>query len=396
MTNSRGIPKGFAKTLPCTTIGATMLTTSGCSDRLRRFRERMATAQIDAAAVTDPRDIYYLTGSVMPSRFPVPAFLWVTADSTWLVAPTREGMRGVDETLVYEWDKMGTMNPEHVRLIAQTVGQRLKGSPNAKRLGWQAETLPRACARAVVDTVRPDDWVSIDDLIADLQKRKDPDEVELLRRTAEINFVAYAAVQKAIKPGVNELEVLATAQHAAMIEAGERVYHDGDYQSGQLGGLARNRKIEAGELFIVDAQTCFHGYWSDHSRVFAVGGEPTQVQRDLYDHIANILHEAPSWLKPGLDGKDIYRMMDKRVREHPVLAKDGFIHHAGHAIGLHPHELPDLGRERGGLLEAGNVVTLEPGGYFPEARFGVRLENMFLITENGAQKLSDFPLNLIP
>ena len=364
---------------------------------MRRLRERMAELKIDAAAITDPRDVYYLTGSVMPSRFAVPTFLWVAqTGATWLVIPTSDGMRGVDEMLVYEWDKMGTMNPEHVRLIAETVAQRLKGSVHVARLGWQAESLPRACARALVDALRPDEWVAIDDVLADLQRRKDPDEVALLRRTAEINFVAYAAVQKAIKPGVNELEVLAVGQRAAMLEACERVYHDGDYQGGQLGGLARNRKIEAGELFIVDAQTCYHGYWSDHSRAFAVGGEPTRVQRDLYDHIAGILQEAPGWLKPGLDGTDIYRMMDKRVREFPMLARKGLIHHAGHAIGLHPHELPDLGRERGGLLEVGNVVTLEPGGYLPEARGGVRLENMFLITANGAEKLSDFPLSLIP
>ncbi len=373
-----------------------MLTQSGCIERLRRFRERLTEQKIDAAAITDPRDIYYLTGSVLPSRFVVPAFLWVTQGTAWLVSPTTDGMRGVDQTIVYEWDKLGTMNPEHVRLIAEAILQQLQGMPQVKCVGWQAESLPRACARVIVDTVRPDTWVGIDDVLADLQRRKDPDEVELLRRTAEINFVAYAAVQKAIKPGVNELEVLAVGQRAAMLEAGERVYHDGDYQGGQLGGLARNRKIEAGELFIVDAQTCFRGYWSDHARVFAVGGEPSRVQRDLYDHIAGVLQEAQSWLKPGLDGKDIWQMMDKRIREFPMLSRKGLIHHAGHAIGLHPHELPDLGRERGGLLEVGNVVTMEPGGYLPEARGGVRLENIFLITDKGAVKLSDFPLVLVP
>ncbi len=376
---------------------AIMLTQSGCSNRLRRLRERMAEMKIDAAAITDPRDVYYLTGSVLPSRFPVPAFLWVPqAGACWLVAPTTDGIRGVDETLVYEWDKMGTMNPEHVRGIAETIARRLNGSAAVAQLGWQAESLPRACARVLVDTLRPDAWVAIDDILADLQRRKDPDEVALLRRTAEINFVAYAAVQKAIKPGVNELEVLAVGQRAAMLAAGERVYHDGDYQSGQPGGLARNRKIEAGELFIVDAQTCYHGYWSDHSRAFAVGGEPSRVQRDLYDHVAGVLQEAPSWLKPGVDGLEIWRQMDKRMREFPMLARKGLIHHAGHAIGLHPHELPDLGRDRGGMLEAGTVVTLEPGGYLPEARGGVRLENMFLITDAGAERLSDFPLSLIP
>ena len=70
-----------------------MLTQSGCIERLRRFRERLTEQKIDAAAITDPRDIYYLTGSVLPSRFVVPAFLWVTQGTAWLVSPTTDGMR---------------------------------------------------------------------------------------------------------------------------------------------------------------------------------------------------------------------------------------------------------------------------------------------------------------
>jgi Xaa-Pro aminopeptidase len=75
------------------------------------------------------------------------------------------------------------------------------------------------------------------------------------------------------------------------------------------------------------------------------------------------------------------------IREHPRLADEGLIHHGGHAIGLRIHEMPDVNLERGGTLEAGNVVCIEPGGYFAEARFGVRLENMYLVTEDGCEDL---------
>ena len=75
------------------------------------------------------------------------------------------------------------------------------------------------------------------------------------------------------------------------------------------------------------------------------------------------------------------------IREHPPLADQGLVHHGGHASGLRAHEMPDINRDRGGKLEPGNVICVEPGGYFDEARQGVRLENMYLITADGCEDL---------
>ena len=100
-------------------------------------------------------------------------------------------------------------------------------------------------------------------------------------------------------------------------------------------------------------------------------------------------------LRPGVDSREIYRAMDEMIREYPLLADEGLTHHGGHCIGLRAHEMPDVNPNRGGVLEAGNVVCLEPGGYTSAARFGVRLENTYLITETGAENLCPGPLELI-
>ena len=92
---------------------------------------------------------------------------------------------------------------------------------------------------------------------------------------------------------------------------------------------------------------------------------------------------------------DVYRSMDEMVRHFPLLSDTGLTHHGGHAIGLRPHEMPDINLARGGLLEPGNIICIEPGGYFPEARFGVRLENMYLITEDGCENLCPGDIKLI-
>jgi Xaa-Pro aminopeptidase len=101
-------------------------------------------------------------------------------------------------------------------------------------------------------------------------------------------------------------------------------------------------------------------------------------------------------LQPGVRGTDVWRALDTRIREHPALAISGLRHHAGHGVGLRAHEAPDLNRDREGILAPGDVVSVEPGGYADEAHFGARLENMYLITETGAENLSEYPLNLVP
>ena len=228
-----------------------------------------------------------------------------------------------------------------------------------------------------------------------MQTRKDADEIDVIRRAVRANLGAYDAVRAIIAPGVCELDVLAAGYRGAMATAGEKVFHDGDYQSGVPGGPARNRAIEEGEIYIVDAWTVYRGYWSDLCRAFLVGSQPTDLQQSVFDHIAAIQRWAGETLKPGLKGTELWKEMDARIREHPALADAGLIHHAGHGTGLRAHTEPDLNRDREGILEVGHVVSVEPGAYIAEARGGVRLENTYLITETGAELLSDYPMKLV-
>ena len=120
---------------------------------------------------------------------------------------------------------------------------------------------------------------------------------------------------------------------------------------------------------------------------------PTALRRAGYA-IAERLSVPGIYLHYALRKLEIARIVDALIREHPALAEKGLTHHAGHGIGLRAHEMPDLNPERGGKLEVGQIITCEPGGYPDAARGGVRLENMYLITENGAENLSVFPMTL--
>lgn len=369
-----------------------MLTLKGCRYRQQRFRDALATEGIDAAIITDSRDIYYFTGLLLSAypAFYFPALLYLETDGgAWLAASTGDGDAAVDERVVYDSHVLYTMNPDPMRLLNAVVAQKLRDSRGITRLGWQCESLPKLLADTVGNAL-DSTWIGIDDLLIAQQMKKDADEIALLQQAIDISLCAYDRVQTAIAPGVNELDVLAAGQRVALHTAGEVIHHGGDYRCGQLGGPARDRAIQDGELYIIDAQTTYRGYWSDLCRTFAVG-DPTDLQASVYDHLKAILADIPNLVKPGSRGTALWQTIDARIREHPHLSDIGLIHHAGHGVGLRAHEPPDLNRDREGLLEIGTVFSCEPGAYSQALNGGIRLENTFLVTETGVENLTDYP-----
>lgn len=372
-----------------------MLTQEGSATRQGRFREYLSENHIDVAIISDSRDIHYFTGLLLPKNFPALLML-ETEGGAWLAATTDEGKALVGDRLVYESQQFYTLNPDPMRCLQRVVESHLKDATSVRRIGWQAESLPRSLGETVTSALQPDEWVAIDDRLEEMQRRKDPDEVELLRHAIQASLAAYTAVQKVIAPGVNELTVLAAGKKVAIEAAGEPVEHGGDYRAGEVGGPARDRIIEKGQMYILDIQSEYHGYWSDLCRTFVIGGEPTDLQQSVYDHVAAILAGVPNMVRPGGRGTAVWREIDERLREHPHLADKGLIHHGGHGVGSRVHEMPDLNRDREGIFEVGNVFSCEPGAYSDELGYGVRLENTFLIAESGVENLSEYPTNLIP
>lgn len=264
------------------------------------------------------------------------------------------------------------------------------------RLGYQSEALPYSVAIAsnCWSAVDGELWC-VDEILQDMQLRKDPDEIACIRKAIGATLAGYTRAQQVIRPGVSELEVMTECQAAAQRHTGQCHFYNGDFRSGVPGGFARDRKIEAGELYIIDAWSDVDGYWCDMSRTWSVGGEPTDLQAGVYEHLAAILRDVPQMARAGRDTREMWAEIDARIREHPHLVDTGLPHHAGHGVGLRVHERPDLNRDRGEAFQPGNVFTCEPGAYSEELRGGVRVENIFLVTETGVELLSDYPLSAI-
>jgi Xaa-Pro aminopeptidase len=375
-----------------------MLTADGCRSRQRRFLHALGEIGIDAALISHPRDIYYFTGlSVENKVFDFPSLLFLGCGRTsWLGTWDADGDAIVAERDTYPRAVLSTMNPDNQRRLArlaQFAGR--KFAHGLGRIGFQAESGAKLTVDSFLAGVGTGTLVSIDPILERQQLRKDPDEVACIERCVSAASAGYRRAVEVIAPGVNELTVLAECHRAALLSAGKPIYFGGDFRSGERGGPARNRLIQVGEIYIVDAQADLDGYWCDLSRAYIVGDSPTDLQMSVHDHLARILRDVPAMVKPGRSCMEFWHELDARIRAHPRLADIGLLHHGGHGIGLRGHEGPDINRDRGGVFEVGNVFTVEPGAYLPELRVGIRLEDNFVMTSDGVRVLSALELTLV-
>ncbi|MDY2841613.1 MAG: M24 family metallopeptidase [Candidatus Borkfalkiaceae bacterium] len=153
-------------------------------------------------------------------------------------------------------------------------------------------------------------------------------------------------------------------------------------------GDATKYIIKQGDAVILDLLPMKNGVCSDVTRTFFVG-EPTSEQREVYDKVRKALLSTEKILKAGIKACEIYGYMRERLKPY----EDTFFHHAGHRIGTRRLMQPQFLPNKTTRLNVGDIVTLEPGIYI-KGKFGVRLENDYLIAESGYERLFDYPLDI--
>ena len=219
---------------------------------------------------------------------------------------------------------------------------------------------------------------------------KDPDEVARIHHAYELCWVAQAAVADGAAAGATEIEIMTAAQGAAQVAHGSPIEFAADLLAGAntaevcgpiaIPGLTR---AETGQPVVADICIGAGGYWADTCRTH-VSGTNAEVA-DIYGQLDQILGTAAAELRSGATGAQVFGGMRDRIL---AAWPDGeFPHHGGHGVGLSvfddPHVIPTDGQR----LDSWMVMALEPGVYLP-GRFGVRRENLFLVTPDGGVELT--------
>jgi Xaa-Pro aminopeptidase len=332
--------------------------------------ERLAPRLEEPLLVTGLVNVRYLTGLESSNA----AVLVDPAGAATLYTDFRyaEAARDVD----------GVEFHQTPRYVVTALAELLSG----RRVGVEAAHLSLASA----DTLRTGgvELVSTTGLVEGLRAVKEPGELEALRRAGAISDRVYTELGEQPFVGRTEAE-LAWWLEQAWHEAGADGPSFGAIVAfGENGARPhaklRDEPIPEGTLVVVDAGCSVDGYASDCTRTFFTG-QPDGRLREIYDLCLQAQIDGLAAIRPGAIGRDVDAA--SRVAIEAAGMGDHYGHGLGHGVGLDVHEEPNLRPESSSVLEAGNVVTVEPGIYL-SGDVGVRIEDMVVVTDEGCERLT--------
>jgi Xaa-Pro aminopeptidase len=360
-----------------------------CRRRQQRLLKVLGDERLDLAIVARNEHVQWLAGPRYPGTFSPLAALDSQGRLT-LVAPNESPrVAAADKVATYEAQWLCTLRNDQGVAAATALGKALAGGPKPRRVGVEFSV----CGPAIVGQLPSEvELVDIEPAIYRLRRRKDTDELAKLKRAIAGTAAMHVRAREIIEPGVNELFVFSELQAAAVRAYGEMLTGTGnDYACGERGGPPRDRAIQAGELYILDLGPAYQGYFADNTRVYSVDRRPTDAQLKAWELILPVFELVERTVRPGASCQELFREAKALLdRGRPWV----FDHHLGHGIGLYPHEAPHLNSCWDDQFEVGDVFACEPGLYGPDLRAGIRLENNYLVTENGVELLTKFPLEL--
>ncbi|MEX0585369.1 MAG: Xaa-Pro peptidase family protein, partial [Pirellulales bacterium] len=363
---------------------------AACRTRQQRLLARMQERNVELAIITSHAHVQWLAGPYYSSKFQPAAALRSNGHLT-VVVPSRKPdpllQETADEILTYDAQWHSTLRNDQRKASSEVLARAIANWTQKANVGVEFSTvgmhLSERLTRAAVD-LEPD--------LFHLRRRKDADELAMLRHAIAATGKMYERARKIVRPGMNELDVFSELQAVAVRHFGEPTTDTGnDYAANARGGPPRDRNAQAGELYILDLGPAYRGYYSDTCRTLAVDRKPTAEQQAAWAAIVPVFDLIQSTVRPGVRCREIFERCQKLLDKAP---HGKFDHHLGHGFGLFPHEAPHLNPYWDDTFEPGDTFTVEPGLYAPNLQAGIRLENDYLVTETGVQLLSDFHLEL--
>ena len=261
------------------------------------------------------------------------------------------------------------------------------GQMQCPRIGFEAEDLTVADFKRITLCVAETRWAAA--VLDGLRAVKTAAEIAKIEVAAQILDQALARLLPLIRPGISEQALAATLEYEMRQLGSERTAFATILASGPRSalphGVAGERVLANGDLVVLDFGAVFDGYHSDMTRTFCLGPASAR-QRQIYDIVLAAQLAGLAAVRPGAVCRQVDRAA-RRIIEDAGLG-EFFGHGLGHSVGLAIHESPRLSPLAGdACLEAGMVVTVEPGIYLPEWG-GVRIEDLVAVTADGCRILS--------
>jgi Xaa-Pro aminopeptidase len=349
--------------------------------RLDALRAALAEQDLSAVLVTDLMNVRYLSGfSGSAGR------LLVLPDDAVLVTDGRYGDQAAEEIAAVGASarvlvgRTQAVQREHLAELSSAV----------KRLGVEGAALTLTDHEGFAGAFHPE-LVVTSGVVEGLRVRKDDAEIARIERASAIADAALAEVLHRLGDGVDERTFAAELEFAMRRGGADGASFETIVAAGPNSAFPHHRpngrRIVEGDLVIIDFGALVDGYHSDMTRTFTVGDPSPQASR-LFAAVAEAEDAGLAAIAPGVRGEAIHDVCRDVLARHGLA--DHFLHGTGHGVGLRIHESPWLTPSSTDVIEAGNVVTCEPGVYLVGIG-GVRIEDAVVVTDHGCRSVTRTP-----
>ena len=355
---------------------------SNHQQRIEKVQDLLKQNSLDALLISNPHNIFYLTGFIGLAPEDREAFTLVTKKDTYLIT-SKLYTPSFPNTRFLESDKRLT---RHLSEIITAEG--------VTTIGVESQDLTVAEFDAIKKNLARVDFSRTHHLIEDIRKVKDADEIALIRKACRLSDDCLSTIVPTIKMGQTEGEIAFKIemwiqekgyQHAfapiVAVDRNSAVPHHASRSS--------KTKVGPNSQILIDMGVEFGNYQSDITRMFFVG-KPSKKAVEVYSKLLDAQEKTIALLTSGAACLDV----DTYCRD--LLTGAGmptYPHVTGHGLGIEVHEEPRVTIKSEEMLRTNNVITIEPGVYY-EKEFGMRIEDTVLITKNGYEILTKYPKHL--
>ncbi|MCY4665832.1 MAG: Xaa-Pro peptidase family protein [Acidimicrobiaceae bacterium] len=348
--------------------------------RLDRLRDRLDPVGVDAAVIVEAANVRWLTG-------------FTGSNGTVVVLGSGQALLVTDsryaEQAPAQLAEAGCSDEVEVVVARQAVQAVAGRLDSTARLGLENSVAWGEQIRwsEAVDA----ETVPLSEAVEGLRAVKDPAELARMQAAARIADEALTATEPMLRPGVTEVRIQQALDDAIRAAGASGPAYDTIVASGPNSALPHaqptDRRLQSGDLMIVDVGAAVDGYRSDMTRSFVLGDPDEQVEAML-EVVGRSQSAGVEAVRPGVEASEIDGACRSIIEEAGM--GEAFVHGSGHGVGLDIHELPRVVSGSTAVLEPGNVLTVEPGVYFPGVG-GTRVEDLLVVTDDGCRPLTLYP-----
>lgn len=341
--------------------------------RIKCLRNQLNSLNIEGMIISNPINIKYLTnldaeGELLITR---KENIFLT-DSRYVEAAN--SALTIDSEIII-WDKRGMIREDYENFFLF-----------CERVGFEEKYVTYESYKNILQLYKINELVETEGIIEKQRRIKDEEEIDNIKKACEITDKCFEFLKNYIKIGMTEREIAYKIEEFFIKNGAEGLAFKPIVASGANSSMPHSivtdKKIEEGDIILIDLGCKYNGYCSDMTRTIFMG-KMDETIKSAYDIVLQVQEQTISQMQAGANIKNITKSAEQELK----INRFEIVHALGHGVGLDIHEMPVLTSKFDNLLKENMVIAVEPGVYIPKS-FGIRIEDTVLVTKNGCIKLT--------